>query len=246
MRIRRLFRPLSLAGLFAALAIPLRLSDPVGVFALVDRVVLEPNDDAPQNIQIWGVFALADRSNANTYLPPQRGYMYYTMGGEKQGATLAEWRDLKSSTGSNQPIGFSTRYATPGRVRPASQKPGDPDRYTLGFGLVKVVAPTRSGGVAQELLRVPLPLTPADGAAVPAGAVRLAARNIADANAEYMFEISGPDGARETSSRMKAGKGEITWSPTLQLRSGASYTWRVWTISNGAKGQPATSVVRAQ
>ena len=245
MRFSRLLRPVPVFGLLAALAIPMHLSDPIGVFALIDRVVLEPTDDAPQRIQIWGVFALAERSDPNTYQVPQRGYLYYTLG-ENERAVLAEWNDLKSIAGSNQPVGFSNRYTSRTRIRPASEKPADPDRYTTGFGLVKVVSPTRSGGVAPQLLRVPLPTSPTDGATVPSGAVRLSVRNIPDSGADYMFEIVGPDGAREASAAIKAGKGETSWSPRLQLRGGASYTWRVWTVSNGDKGAPASSVIKAQ
>ncbi len=239
------FRTVSTMGLLAALAIPMRLSDPIGVLALIDRVVLEPGDKAPERVQIWGVFALAERSNPNTYQAPERGYLYYTLGADER-TVLAEWNDLKSLAGSNQPVGFSNRYTSRARVRPASEKPANPDQYTTGFGLVKAVAPTRSGGVAAQLLRVPLPLTPADGATVAAGAVKLAVRNITDAGADYMFEITGPDGAREISAAIKAGNGETSWSPRLQLRGGASYTWRVWTVSNGDQGAPARSTIRAQ
>ena len=35
-------------------------SGPVGIYAMVDKVVFEPNDTAPERIQIWGAFALVD------------------------------------------------------------------------------------------------------------------------------------------------------------------------------------------
>jgi hypothetical protein len=35
-------------------------SDPVGVYAYVDKVVLEPSEGKPERIQIWGGFALAE------------------------------------------------------------------------------------------------------------------------------------------------------------------------------------------
>src|SRR3989442_13271308 len=37
-------------------------SDPVGIYALVDKVVMERNEQARENIQIWGDFSFA---NAN-------------------------------------------------------------------------------------------------------------------------------------------------------------------------------------
>ena len=33
-------------------------SDPMAMYARVDRVVLEPNTDSPQRIQVWGVYSL--------------------------------------------------------------------------------------------------------------------------------------------------------------------------------------------
>ncbi|MCA1660297.1 MAG: hypothetical protein LC642_07155, partial [Verrucomicrobiaceae bacterium] len=35
-------------------------SDLVGVYAFIEKVVLEPSDAAPERIQLWGGFALAD------------------------------------------------------------------------------------------------------------------------------------------------------------------------------------------
>src|SRR6185295_11515371 len=68
-------------------------SDPVGVYARVDRVVLEPNSDAPQTIQVWGVFAMARPGDPNEYLPPARGYLYFSLPGDAR-AARAEWSDL--------------------------------------------------------------------------------------------------------------------------------------------------------
>src|SRR3989442_8322252 len=55
------------------------LSDFVGVYALIDRVVLEPNDTAPERVQVWGAFALANTEDRNTYESPRRGYFYYSL-----------------------------------------------------------------------------------------------------------------------------------------------------------------------
>src|ERR1043165_3395435 len=35
-------------------ALILKASDPVGVYAVIDKVVLEPGETSPQRIQIWG------------------------------------------------------------------------------------------------------------------------------------------------------------------------------------------------
>ena len=44
-----------LAGLALA-TVPVGASDPVGIYAVVKKVVFEPNETAPERIQIWGAF----------------------------------------------------------------------------------------------------------------------------------------------------------------------------------------------
>src|SRR5438093_473652 len=60
-------------------------SDRIGVYARVDKVVLEPDAQAPQRVQVWGVFAIADSRDPNAYRPPARGYLYYTLPPAKSG-----------------------------------------------------------------------------------------------------------------------------------------------------------------
>jgi hypothetical protein len=36
-----------------------RASDPVGIYAVIDKVALTPGDDRPEQAQVWGVFRLA-------------------------------------------------------------------------------------------------------------------------------------------------------------------------------------------
>jgi hypothetical protein len=111
-------------------------SDPMAVYARVDKVVLEPNADSPQTIQIWGVFALARPENRNDYLAPVRGYLYFTLQDNSR-AARAEWADLKSAAGSGQIVAFGSRFALKPRLRQADEKPDAPDPYTVSIGLVK-------------------------------------------------------------------------------------------------------------
>jgi hypothetical protein len=226
------FTLLTAAGL-AAFS-PAHVSDPIGVFALVDRVVFAPNASDPETVQVWGVFALADRNDRNNYLKPVRGYLFYKLPARNAQAARAEWADLQRAAGTNDPVGFGTRYGAESRVRRASESPRDPDAYELGFGMVKMASasfglrPT----IASELMGVPNPSTPADGAQVRAGAVRLVVRNAADAGVtHYVFQLVGPGNKTETSPPQAAGKGETSWTPTTKLAKG-EYTWRVW----GTKG----------
>ena len=79
----------SVCGALFALAVSAATvfaSDPVAVYTRVDRVVLEPNAEAPQTIQIWGVFAMAKPEDRNDYLPPSRGYLYFVLPSDARAA----------------------------------------------------------------------------------------------------------------------------------------------------------------
>jgi len=112
-------------------------SDPVALYARIDRVAMEPNTEAPQTMQIWGVFAMAKPDDRNDYLPPARGYLYFALPGDAR-AARAEWADLAQVAGTSQIVSFGNRYDTQGRLRPPDERPASPDRYSLNFGLTKV------------------------------------------------------------------------------------------------------------
>lgn len=132
------FVALSLSGLIICGAVAaLHASDPVAVYARVDRVVLAPNAEAPQTIQIFGVFSLAVPSNPNDYQPPARGYLYFKLANDERLA-LREWTDLKEIAGTRQIVGFGNRYKLKPRLRTANEAPDAPDPYTTGTGLTKV------------------------------------------------------------------------------------------------------------
>jgi len=126
-------------------AATLTASDPVGVYAIVQKVVFEPNEKAPERIQIWGVFALADTvRGGNSYTRPQHGYLYYSLPKGKESTALKEWADFKAVAGTGQGIAFGGRYSQLGKVRPESEKPASPDSYSPdssyanGIGVTKV------------------------------------------------------------------------------------------------------------
>ncbi len=134
-------KPVVLAsGLVLILATGALASDPTGVYARVDKVVLEPNDAKPERVQIWGTFALAKPRSGDDYNKPVKGYLYYSLVPGKEDMCRKEWADLKKVAGKDQCVAFGTRYAKLGTVRKADQKPKDPDPYVLGRGVVKVNA----------------------------------------------------------------------------------------------------------
>jgi hypothetical protein len=127
-------------------------SEIVGIYALVDRVVFEPNEQSPQNIQVWGVF-----STSRDPAAAKRGYLYFRppFVPEFQEAALKEWRDLKAVAGSGQAVAFGQQYfyvpqmavadayfQTLPRVRPASEKPEWADGYPVNIGVSKLTNTT--------------------------------------------------------------------------------------------------------
>lgn len=122
-----------------------KASDPVGVYAMVERVVMEPSESAPKTVQIWGAFAPSVEPPRPTYKPEQaygdvqRGYMYFTCAADKSALCAAEWNDLKSVAGKTEVVGFSTRWArSKARVRLANEAVASPDVYETNVGVIKL------------------------------------------------------------------------------------------------------------
>ena len=119
-----------------AVAVP-SASDRVAVYGKIDRVVLEPRPEVPETIQIWGVFSIAIRNNANDYQPAAQGYLYYKMPSDRE-AARREWNDLEQVAGTGQIVAFGTRWQGVPQLRTASEKPANPDVYSMDAGMTKV------------------------------------------------------------------------------------------------------------
>jgi hypothetical protein len=124
----------------AVTAVTLRASDMVGVYAVIEKIVLEPSDAAPQRIQIWGAFALSDQRSGSAYGPAQRGFLYYACPSGQETVCRKEWEDLKSVAGKNTGVGFGARYRDTGRIRKADEKPALPDVYPIERGVLRLSA----------------------------------------------------------------------------------------------------------
>src|SRR5205814_6179031 len=128
-------------------------------YAIVEKIVLEPNNSMPDRIQVWGVFALNNGKPGAGYLAPQRGYMYFKLPSEEQtqnsgGArtnsrpiALAEWNDLKMLAGSGKVMAFAERTTGAGpsgplywtaRIRPATETPAAPEVYPIYNGITAI------------------------------------------------------------------------------------------------------------
>jgi hypothetical protein len=223
--------------LFAGLAAVLlwsgaaRASDPIGGFAVIDKLVLEPNDEAPTRAQVWGTFSLVTERGGRSFGKPERGYLYYAADANNEAACRKEWADMKKVAGTSQIVGFGSSFKDSGmgRVRKATDKPETPDVYPVGFGLHKL-RPSTDYSPVRELCEVPFPAAPAENDLVPPGEITLAVRNVLGekhAKAKYVFEIQGDSGDKETSPPVAAGEKETKWTPKLATKPGAKYVWRV-------------------
>jgi hypothetical protein len=160
---------LVMAGLFVT-TLNVRASGPASTYAVLERVTFEPNETAPERIQIWGAFSFVQGTARAPFLTsePQRGSMYFRLpmsATDAQKQTIRkEWADLKSVAGTGQAIAFGNWFYTGDfaqaqsngrilgqnvagydgsadvRVRKDSEPKGEPTVYTTGAGLVKLPA----------------------------------------------------------------------------------------------------------
>jgi len=131
-----------LCSAVAVLAIALCLgvvnaSGPIAVYALVDKVALEPNADKPERIRISGVFITAEE-RSDVYSAPQHGYLYFGLPRGNEELARREWADLKSVAGTRQVVGLGSSWGAKVRVRKPDEEAKSPDDYPMGNGLIKI------------------------------------------------------------------------------------------------------------
>jgi hypothetical protein len=222
-----------------------RAGGPPPVCMAVDKIVLEPNDEAPTRIQIWGTFILLDGSRT-MYGAPQRGYLYYAAVPGKEEECRKEWANLRKLAAEDRIVAYGI-CGTPkvdGHLRKPAQKPQAPVVFPLcenGFTPAEQYVDYRS---LKELLASPAPVIPADGERLMPGRMRLTARNIRDkehTKARYVFAIESSAGEREESLPIAAGEKQTEWSPKMVVKAGEKYTWRVWATEGTWQGPSARS-----
>ena len=106
-------RLLVMMGLLVG-ATQLTASGPLGIYGIVEKVVVEPNEETPERIQVWGAFAYVDGAAGLTVSAVKRGYLYFRFPTVADGVTHRsqveviknEWADLKAVAGTGQAIGF--------------------------------------------------------------------------------------------------------------------------------------------
>ena len=126
-------------------------SDSVAVYALVDKVALEPSADKPERIQISGVFAIAKPNDRNLYEAPQRGYLYFKTPTGKEDLARKEWTDLQGIAGTHKVVAFGSRSVMKARVRRSGEKPEAADTYEVDTGVVRIRSDTDYGPIKSLL-----------------------------------------------------------------------------------------------
>jgi len=124
---------LAAAAAVTLLVVPLKASDPLGAYCIIQKVVLEPVD-CPEHAQIWGACAVANPRNGS-FETPAKGYFYFSVPTGREEVARREWADLLKAAGTMEPIGFGGRYSAVGRLRPSTEKPANPDVYPLNVGV---------------------------------------------------------------------------------------------------------------
>lgn len=93
-------------------------SGPLGIYGIVEKVVFEPAESAPERVQVWGAFAYVDGNQQTAIVasPARRGYLYFKLPSiaannstqKEIEAAKVEWADLKAVAGTRQAVGFGT------------------------------------------------------------------------------------------------------------------------------------------
>jgi hypothetical protein len=215
-------------------------SDPVGVYAVIERVEFEPNAAQPERVRLYGWFAMADVANRE-YREPQHGWLCYSLPAEEQDLCRREWKDMEDVAGSGRCVAFGVRHRELGKV--AKKKEAlSPVPYPLASGLFAIRANT-DYPVIQHLVWIPLAAAPTQDSLEVPGRVSLKAvnpRGEEHPHCKLVFElVELATGAREKSEPIAAGAKETSWMPTTQLKAGKRYSWQVQAIDGDWKSRSA-------
>ena len=81
---------------------------PPPVYVVVDKVVLEPNVDAPERIRIEGSFVRLENVRQYEYGKPVHGFMYLSLEPGKEKDCRAEWAKWQKAAGTGKAVNVGT------------------------------------------------------------------------------------------------------------------------------------------
>ena len=122
---------------------PSARKDPHGVYGLIDSVRFEPATGAPQRIQLWGVFAMADNIGIEKgeiayvqvggFKKPERGYLYYALNRRDTIVTRAEWAQLAEFAGTGKAVSFGGAFPPADSLAPKPTLDTTYARYVMNY-----------------------------------------------------------------------------------------------------------------
>jgi hypothetical protein len=154
-RLAKLMRRLSVmimaaVVIFLVVQISLAKNGNIGTYGIVDKVVFEPDEGAPERIQVWGLFVVPIPISSGLYKAPQRGVLYFSIPSDRKETARREWVELNKLAGSGHILGF-TQYWVPNPSDPQGNPHtslvihvhknlplGSPDTYPLGIGVLRI------------------------------------------------------------------------------------------------------------
>jgi hypothetical protein len=125
-------KPFLVLAALMSMAANLTASGPLAIYATVEKVIFEPNEQAAERIQIWGAFSFVDGGirNGRSASPPQHGYLYLSVPPRntpsERDAIKKEWADLKAVAGTDEVVAFGDWGTVGGRVLVQNHGPARP------------------------------------------------------------------------------------------------------------------------
>lgn len=223
-------------------------SDPVGIYGVVEKVVLEPAQGEPERVQLWGVFALAVRKDRDAYEEPTRGVIYARLVPGKEKACRAEWADFEKLAVKGEPVAFGSRYEKQPRVRLPGEKLEKPEAYPLGFGLQRLRADTQRE-IVRRVRALPLLQTPELGSKIAPGKLEIVVKPLGAhvaKDARLHVEIVKVNGQKALETDLEISRGDIVWKPDITLAAGDVVVWKAWVVEPKWTGPVATGSIEVK
>ncbi len=225
------------------------VSDPAGIYARLDRVVLLPDDQKPERVELQGAFAIADGGSGDYYRAPRWGRMVLGAPDGSRDECITIWRDLVTVAGTGQIVAFSSRYEQRD-VSVCCDAAAEPKLGVMAAGWELRKVQSANWGPAQSLRMLARPLGPlGQGPAAPERAprngmpVEFAFGNAPGQDAETRYVVVVEcDGESFASPLLPPGDGETTkWTVSLALTAGQSVRWSVHTVHPKLERTPIAS-----
>ena len=107
-------------------------SAPAQMWGIIDKVVTEGSDQAPEKVQIWGTFSTV-QADGKTWSTPVSGYLFYTIPPEEAELAAKAVKDLKARAGADDAVAFGFKRGEKASIREWKAEAKAPDTYPIRF-----------------------------------------------------------------------------------------------------------------